>query len=173
MTLRTLTDAAVKSAALGLVLGIISWFVRAHVSDLLVKIFPANTSLGSAGPLIALAMWGAIWCGSALVVILKIWRNQSTSLFCGMLVSMCWFVAMIGYYGWYCGELLLGLGGPQLRVRVGNGWAAWRQDVRNLQPVLEHIREDFIFWSLMAIVLGLLVGFFGAQYTRMEGPNTR
>lgn len=74
---------------------------------------------------------------------------------------------MFAYYAWYAGKIMLNFGGPQIRVRLHDGWDAWREDMRIHSVVLDYIVQDFIAWSVAALILGFIIGFFIQKWRQM------
>lgn len=75
-------------------------------------------------------------------------------------VTLTWLSANVAYYMIYTGKLLLSLGGPQLLVRLDEGWTTYWTDVSRLR-LHEMVGPDFLLWSTVAVLGGLPVGWLG------------
>jgi hypothetical protein len=107
-----------------------------------------------------LARWGfyALWllpAGGVGVIEVRASRCPRRSAFA---VALFWLSAVAAYCAYWAATLLLGFGGPQLQVRLDQGWATWWQDVLLLRGVLKGVLRDFVFWGTTAVVGGVVVG---------------
>ncbi len=152
-------------AVVGVLFGVVNWFFLNYVFQLGFLIL---STVGLGDPILTdplldkLTQWSfvIVWALQALVIILiEIWISRRPVL-SALAVTLSWFVANVAYYVIYAGKLLLGFGGPQLGVRLDQGWATYWQGVSELR-VHQMVGRDFLLWGTVAIVGGIIVGWLG------------
>lgn len=103
-----------------------------------------------------------LWLLPVLPIIVIETRASRRPELAAMAVTLCWVAALVAYYAVYAGWLLLGLGGPQLGVRLDQGWEAWWRGVTELR-IHQMVGHDFLLYTAVALVGGPIVGWLGGQ----------
>lgn len=80
-------------------------------------------------------------------------------------------MAIGSYYLFWAGLLLTGRGGPQLTVRLDQGWEVYQADVELVRGVLDDILRDFLFWGALGLVGGFALGWFTAELNLQFGRS--
>lgn len=106
--------------------------------------------------------WFLLWLLPVLPIIVIETRASRRPELAAMAVTLCWVAALVAYYAVYAGWLLLGLGGPQLGVRLNQGWEAWWRGVTELR-IHQMVGHDFLLYTAVALVGGPIVGWLGGQ----------
>lgn len=103
-----------------------------------------------------------LWLVPVLPIIVIETRASRRPELAALAVTLCWVAALVAYYAIYAGWLLLGLGGPQLGVRLDQGWEAWWRGVVALR-IHQMVGHDFLLYTAIALVGGPIVGWLGGQ----------
>lgn len=148
---------------MGASFGVLNWFFLNQVGVWLDGLVGRGRGPRPANPLMDdLTQWSglALWLVPALLVILVEIRTSHRPALSALAVTLLWLAADVTYYVIYTGKLLLGLGGPQLGVRLDQGWATYWQGVSQLR-LHQMVGRDFVLWTTVALVGGPIVGWLG------------
>ncbi len=150
-------------AIIGVAFGVLNWFFLDQVGGWTNAITGWGAGPRPANPLLDdLTQWSglALWLVPTLIVILlEIGASRRPAL-SALGVTLLWFAANVTYYLIYVGKLVLGSGGPQLGVRLDEGWATYWHGVAQLR-LHQMVGQDFVLWSTVALVGGPIIGGLG------------
>jgi hypothetical protein len=97
-----------------------------------------------------------IWLVPALLVTLYEARLSRRPILSGLATATFWTTAIVTYYLYYAGLMLLGYGGPQLNIEIGA--SSWAEIWHDWEPLWLSIFTDLQQWGLIAVVGGFAIG---------------